>query len=112
MMSRAVAGHAASIGIAGALSFVFAETIASHLGWQGAFAAAAACALAAWTIVMIAVPRQSPGAVSDVGTFDFAPVIRNRPAMAYAVAYGALIWLDSSSLFSPSTVPLSMGILK
>ena len=42
LMSRAVAGHAASIGIAGAISFVFAGTIGRWLGWRGAFAAAGA----------------------------------------------------------------------
>ena len=37
LMSRAVAGHAASIGIAGALSFVFAGALGEWLGWRGAF---------------------------------------------------------------------------
>ena len=46
-MSRAVAGHAASIGIAGAISFVFAGTIGRWLGWRGAFAAAAVAAMSA-----------------------------------------------------------------
>ena len=45
LMSRAVAGHAASIGIAGAMSFVFAGTIGRWLGWRGAFAAAAVAAI-------------------------------------------------------------------
>ena len=38
LMSRAVAGHAAGIGIAGALSFVFAGALSRWLGWRGAFA--------------------------------------------------------------------------
>ena len=37
LMSRAAAGHAASIGISGALSFACADLIASVAGWQAAF---------------------------------------------------------------------------
>ena len=42
LMSRAVAGHAASIGIAGSLSFVFAGTLSYWYGWREAFAAGVA----------------------------------------------------------------------
>ncbi|MGE3651990.1 MAG: MFS transporter, partial [Reyranellaceae bacterium] len=34
MMSRAVTGHAASIGVSGALSFLLGDLIAQHLGWH------------------------------------------------------------------------------
>ena len=40
LMSRATAGHAASIGIAGALSFACADLITSVAGWSAAFFAA------------------------------------------------------------------------
>lgn len=94
LMSRAVAWHAASIGIAGALSFVIAETIASHFGWQSAFVVAAGCALAGWLLVLRVVPRQTTSTPpSDASTtFDFRPVLANRPAMAYAVAYCVHTW--------------------
>src|SRR5687768_2943286 len=36
LMSRAVAGHAASIGASGALSFACAEILAQRYGWQSA----------------------------------------------------------------------------
>ncbi len=91
MMSRAVAGHAASIGIAGALSFLFAASIAAAVGWQGAFVAAGACAALAWIIVALGCPpRAAPAAagINGAALFDFRPVLRNRSAMAYAVAYG------------------------
>jgi len=91
MMSRAVAGHAASIGIAGALSFLFAASIAAAAGWQGAFVAAGACAALAWVIVAFGCPpRAAPAAarIEGAALFDFRPVLRNRSAMAYAVAYG------------------------
>ncbi|HET6197129.1 MAG TPA: MFS transporter, partial [Acetobacteraceae bacterium] len=37
MMSRAVTGHAASIGISGALSYVLGDLIAQEWGWRLAF---------------------------------------------------------------------------
>ncbi len=52
LMSRAVAGHAASIGIAGAVSFLFAGVVNRWLGWRGAFVAAVAAALIGWLIVL------------------------------------------------------------
>jgi predicted MFS family arabinose efflux permease len=90
MMSRAVAAHAAGIGVAGALSFATGDLIAHFVGWQSAFLAAGASAALAWTIVAVAVPGRGtvPAPVPDGGKlFDFRPVFRNRSAMAYALAY-------------------------
>jgi len=94
LMSRAVTGHAASIGIAGALSFVVAGSLNRALGWRGAFAAAAGAAAIAWLIVLLGAPRQRPhaDAVPAAALFDFRPALRNRSAMAYAVAYCAHTW--------------------
>src|SRR5260221_415962 len=91
LMSRAVAGHAASIGIAGAISFVFAGTIGRWLGWRGAFAAAAVAAMVGWLIVFVWAPARErrPGPAASGALFDFRPVLRNRSAMAYAAAYCA-----------------------
>ena len=58
MMSRATAGHAASIGISGALSFATGDLIASLAGWPVAFLAAAASAAVAWVLVAVIVPAQ------------------------------------------------------
>ena len=90
MMSRAVTGHAASIGISGALSFVLGDLIATHLGWQAAFLIAAGTAAVAWLAVATAVPGRKPPtrpAGAAQALFDFRPVLRNRSAMAYALAY-------------------------
>jgi predicted MFS family arabinose efflux permease len=95
LMSRAVAGHAASIGIAGALSFVFAGALSRGYGWRGAFVGAGLSALIAWLIVFWWAPAQSSGKApetSPVALFDFRPVLRNRSAMAYALAYCAHTW--------------------
>ena len=90
MMSRAVTGHAASIGISGALSFVLGDQIATHFGWQAAFLIAAGTAAVAWLAVALAVPGRKPPprpAGAAHALFDFRPVLRNRSAMAYALAY-------------------------
>jgi predicted MFS family arabinose efflux permease len=95
LMSRAVAGHAASIGIAGALSFMFAATLSRwHGGWHGAFVGAALAALLAWLIVFWWAPARERRAheMSPTSLFDFRPVLRNRSAMAYALAYCAHTW--------------------
>jgi predicted MFS family arabinose efflux permease len=90
LMSRAVTGHAASIGISGALSFSCADLLADAYGWPSAFLVAAISATAAWCIVAMTVPRRKTAAApaSDGGSlFDFRFVFRNRSAMAYAQAY-------------------------
>ena len=95
LMSRAVAGHAAGVGIAGALSFVFADLLQSTLGWRGAFAAAAGCAAVAWLLMAACAPPRKtrpPATSKGVSLFDFRPVFRNRSAMAYALAYCIHTW--------------------
>jgi predicted MFS family arabinose efflux permease len=90
MMSRATAGHAASIGISGALSFATGDLIASAAGWRAAFFAAAISAAVAWLAVALIVPAQSKRTVpakDGQGLYDFRPVFRNKSAMAYAIAY-------------------------
>jgi predicted MFS family arabinose efflux permease len=90
MMSRATAGHAASIGISGALSFACGDLIAAAAGWRAAFLAAATTAAVAWLIVALIVPLQGKraGSAKDgQGLYDFRPVFRNKSAMAYAIAY-------------------------
>jgi predicted MFS family arabinose efflux permease len=90
MMSRATAGHAASIGISGALSFACGDLIAAAAGWHAAFLAAAISATIAWFMVALIVPPQlkAPTPAKDgQGLYDFRPVLRNSSAMAYAIAY-------------------------
>jgi MFS family permease len=89
MMSRAVTGHAASIGIAGAVSFSCAGLMASHYGWQASFLAAGFSAAVAWLLVALWVPQRprTSQAAKPVALFDFRPVFRNRSAIAYSLAY-------------------------
>jgi len=132
LMSRAVAGHAASIGIAGALSFLFAGLVSRWLGWRGAFAGAAAAAAIAWLIVFLWAPAQKRrhDAPAAGALFDFRPALRNRSAMAYAVAYCAHTWemnalrgwavaflayaataTERSSWLAPTVVATAMGLV-
>ena len=89
LMSRATVGYAASIGISGALSFSFADVLASSLGWTAPFLAAAVSAACAWLLVLCTVPGGAPphDESKSGSLFDFRPVLRNRSAMAYALTY-------------------------
>jgi predicted MFS family arabinose efflux permease len=135
MMSRATAGHAASIGISGALSFATGDLIAAFAGWQAAFLAAASSAAVAWVLVATIVPAQNKPAVAakdGQGLYDFRPVFRNSSAMAYAIAYcihtlemsalrgwgvaflgyvAATTGAVSASVLSPAIVATGLGLI-
>lgn len=135
LMSRATAGHAASVGISGALSFVFADLISGVAGWRGAFLVAACSAAVAWILVVSVVPRRAakqPAPNSGKSAFDFRPVFRNRSAMAYAIGYcihtlefhalrgwgvAFLAFVAGSAgaaggkLFSPTTILAALGLI-
>lgn len=91
LMSRAVTGHAASIGISGAASFAFADLLADLAGWRMAFVVAAGSAALAWLMVAFFVRTRKaparPAASDGRSLYDFRPVFANRSAMAYAIAY-------------------------
>jgi predicted MFS family arabinose efflux permease len=135
MMSRATAGHAASIGISGALSFATGDLIAGAAGWKAAFLAAAMSAAVAWLLVATVVPAQGKRAVAakdGQGLYDFRPVFRNSSAMAYAIAYcvhtlemsalrgwgvaflgyvAATTGAAAASLLSPAIVATGLGLV-
>jgi predicted MFS family arabinose efflux permease len=89
LLSRATTGHAASIGISGAISFACADLLAHLGGWQLAFLTASTTALLAWVLVILLVPRRAmaPKSLAASALFDFRPVFRNRSSMAYGFAY-------------------------
>jgi len=131
-MSRAVTGHAASIGISGALSFSCAGLLTTGFGWASAFITAGLSAAAAWVLVALWVPKRPPKPkAAGAKVFDFGPVFRNRSAMAYAIAYcihtlemnalrgWGVAFLgfvavgtgNSAQLLSPTTVLTALGLI-
>jgi len=133
LMSRAVTGHAASIGISGAVSFVLGDAIASTFSWHAAFLFAGITAAIAWLAVALAVPPRTPmpGPAKGGTLFDFRPVIANRSAMAYALAYcvhtlemnalrgwgvAFLAWVAARAdatdrLLSPTVIVTALGLI-
>jgi MFS family permease len=89
LMSRAVTGHAASIGISGAVSFLLGDVLADQFGWRWTFAFAAITATIAWTMVALSVPSKTPASrpAKHGALFDFRPVLRNTSSFAYSVVY-------------------------
>jgi len=133
LMSRAVTGHAASIGISGAASYVAGDLLAHELGWRLAFASAGLTAAVAWLTVALLVPARAPRAKAGkpAALFDFRPVLANRSALAYSLAYcvhtlemnalrgwgvAFLAWVAARSdsagaLLSPAVVVTTLGLL-
>jgi MFS family permease len=92
--SRAVAAHAAAVGISGALSFGVAGAVNVRLGWQWALVPGALGAALAFVLVMIGLPARPPRTSSGprAALLDFRPILRNRSALAYSLAYCVHTW--------------------
>ncbi|MEK9673491.1 MAG: MFS transporter [Rhodospirillaceae bacterium] len=92
--SRAVAFHAASIGMSGALSFVLAGWSANLFGWQGAFQVSALGSCVAFLLMAVFVPAraQVPAADGFRGPKAFFQALKNRSAMAYSIGYCVHTW--------------------
>jgi predicted MFS family arabinose efflux permease len=132
--SRAVAAHAAAVGISGALSFGVAGFINAHLGWTWALVPGALGAALAFALVLIGLPARPPvrASGSSGALLDFRPILRNRSAMAYSLAYCVHTWemsalrawvvtfltfaaarsaADGWMALAPATVASGMGLL-
>ena len=94
LRSRAVAFYTASLSIGFALSFLFAGEIAAWLDWRWAFAILGLGSAVALPLVLILVPPSEPHHIvkSDTALLDFRPVLRNRRALGYVLAYSAHNW--------------------
>jgi MFS family permease len=92
--SRAVAAHAAAVGVSGALSFGVAGAMNAWLGWQWALVPGAVGATLAFVIVVVGLPSRPPrpSAGPQGALLDFRPILRNRSAMAYSIAYCVHTW--------------------
>ncbi len=92
--SRAVAFYTSSFSLGTAASFFLAGHVAGTVGWRAAFTVGAVAALAAAALVGLAIRPQAFEAAPSRGaaTFDVRPVLRNRAAMGFVVAYGVHNW--------------------
>lgn len=93
--ARAVPLYTASFSLGTAVSYYAAGVLGDALGWRGAFAVAAVCAVGA-AVIALAQGRQPPEAPAPstkrTPLLDFRPVLRNRPAMGYVLGYAAHMW--------------------
>ncbi len=90
---RVVAFYAASFSLGTALSFLFAGLAERAFGWRWAFALAAlAVVVAAAVLAAVLEPRTPKAAPGGGRLLDFRPVLRNRRAMGYVMAYGVHAW--------------------
>ncbi|MFM7690469.1 MAG: MFS transporter, partial [Alphaproteobacteria bacterium] len=88
VQSRAVAWHAAGVGIAGASSFALAGLCNALMGPSFAFLVAGLAATGAFAIAMLILPdAPPPKRAAPRGLLDFRPVFANRRAMAWIAGY-------------------------
>jgi MFS family permease len=93
--SRAVAAHAAGVGVASASSFAIAGLIANIFGNQAAFLFGGISALIAIAIALTVMPNKSPAHADNTNPralLDFRPVFRNRASMAWIAGYTFHTW--------------------
>jgi MFS family permease len=91
--SRYVSFYTASFGIGAAASYVLAGAIAPGFGWGWAFGVNAAGSALAAAIVIAALPwKPVPDQAPDRRLLDFRPVLRNRPALSWILAYCGHNW--------------------
>lgn len=90
MQSRAVAFFSASFSVGNAASFFLAGELAAAFGWRLGLGLLALGPLAGAALVGMFLPPRPPGhAAPGRPLFDFRPVLANRPALAYVLAYAA-----------------------
>lgn len=132
--SRAVAAHAAAVGVSGALSFGVTGAVNAWLGWQWALVPGALGATLAFLLVLVGLAPRPPRADDRPreALLDFRPIVRNRSALAYSIAYGVHTWEMSALrawvvtfltfaaarngagaplILAPATVASAMGLL-
>ncbi|MDP6787287.1 MAG: MFS transporter [Rhodospirillales bacterium] len=91
--ARAVAFYTGTFSLGTATSFLVAGQVARAFGWRWSFAVAAIAAALALVIVAVVLrPARPQAAKEETRLLDTRPVLANRRAMAYILAYGAHTW--------------------
>jgi MFS family permease len=92
---RAVPYYTTTFAVGTSLSYMLSGWVAARYGWRSAFLAAGAGPLMAAALVTITTWNTLPVSQEARPTrhpLDFRPVLRNRQAMAYVLAYGGHCW--------------------
>jgi MFS family permease len=94
---RSVPYYTSAFGVGASLSFLISGWMAERYGWPGAFWASALGSLVAGALMLFAtagvlIEPDLRTAPTDRNPLDFRPVLRNRSALAYVLAYGGHSW--------------------
>ena len=90
---RAVAVYTGTFSLGTASSFFITGQVAASWGWRWSFAVAGVAAALALVIVALALkPVRPQAAKKKTRLLDIRPVLSNRRAMAYILAYGVHTW--------------------
>jgi MFS family permease len=93
---RSVPYYTSAFGVGASLSFLVSGWVAERYGWPGAFWAAALGSAAAPALIFVATAgtpvEPDLAAPSYRHPLDFRPVLHNRDALAYVLAYGGHSW--------------------
>jgi MFS family permease len=92
---RGSAVYAACYAMGTAGSFLIAGLVAPDYGWRAAFVVSGLMAAPVVPLVALvgrAPPRTPPDPATRPALLDFRPVVRNREALAYIVAYAGNTW--------------------
>jgi len=94
--ARVVGWYTVSFTVGAGLSFMLAGYGAASGGWRAAFAVAAAASGCGLLLAWWMLPRGEAGAGVGGGRrenpWQFLPVVRNRAALSFVLAYAAVIW--------------------
>ncbi|MCZ4282446.1 MFS transporter [Kiloniella laminariae] len=92
--SRAVAYYTAHFAIGTGVSVFVAGEVWQLLGWQWSFLVAGIGSFFAWIVVLLFVAKghRPSHHIPLHQLIDFRPVIANRPALGYILAYAAHLW--------------------
>ncbi len=92
VQARAVTYYTSSFSLGTAASFLVTGEIAQAFDWRAAFLVAGLGAFGAFLLALALLDPRPPGPIAPGRLLDFRPVLRNRRAMAYVLAYGAHCW--------------------
>ena len=92
--ARGVSFYTACFSLGMSLSFFLSGVLSDWLGWKGVFIVLGLLSLTALPpAAMVLKPRRPAAPQTKLKVlFDFRPVIRNRKAMAFILAYAAHMW--------------------